>query len=117
MNDNISLTTMGKNLILLSRALEIIREFKRKDIDFLILRGLYLAFAVYPDAGSRPMADVDLLVKRVDLNKVNEILTGLEYADVTLEAQRIDGCEITFCNKHPLFYNFALAFIFFIPSP
>jgi len=40
----------------------LIAELSRRSIDHLLLKGLPLAFSVYPNPGARPMDDVDLLV-------------------------------------------------------
>ena len=40
----------------------LIVELDRRGIDHLLLKGLPLAFSVYPNPGARPMDDVDLLV-------------------------------------------------------
>jgi hypothetical protein len=88
-----------KNLILLDNALKIIQEFKKSGIDFLALKGLYFAFTIYPHRGLRSMADIDFLVKRKDLNKIDEILAGLGYAAISPKGQREYGCDVTFRNK------------------
>ena len=98
-SNNRQLFFLRRNLILRRNAIEIIKEFKNKDIDCLILKGLYLAFSVYPDAGLRPMIDVDLLVKRADLDKITCILNELGYAEVSPRMQRGYGCDATFYSK------------------
>lgn len=95
-----NILTKGSNLILLSKAREIILEFKKKNIDFLLLKGLALAFTIYPDMGLRPMTDIDFLIKRKDLDSIDEILTRLGYSEVSPKEQRRYGCDIKFCNKH-----------------
>ena len=92
--------TLSKNLLLLNKGLEIIREFKDKHVDYLILKGFYFAFSVYPDAGLRPMGDIDFLVKKEDLRRIEEILNRLEYVEISAQAQRVYGCDSTFSNKH-----------------
>ena len=84
---NTHLSNMAKNIILLDRTLEIVREFKKRSIDFLVLKGLYLAFTIYPDEGFRPMVDVDLLVRRVDLDRIDEVLAELGYLDISPQGQ------------------------------
>lgn len=105
MGKNTYLSNTGKNLILLDRARKVIQEFKRESIDFLVLKGLYLAFTIYPDIGSRPMVDVDFLVKRVDLNRIDEILTKLGYENISPQGQRIYGCDFTYSNKHGVYID------------
>jgi hypothetical protein len=92
--------TLSKNLLLLNKGREIISEFKDKHVDYLILKGLYLAFSVYPDAGLRPMADIDFLVKKEELCKIKEVLNKLGYIETSAKEQRIYGCDSTFYGKH-----------------
>ena len=91
--------TLSKNLLLLDKGLEIIREFENNNIDYLVLKGLYLAFSAYPDAGLRSMADIDLLIKREDLDKVDIVLARLGYIESSAKAQRVYGCDATFSGK------------------
>ncbi len=98
-SNNSNLFILRKNLILRKKTAEIIKEFKNKGIDSLILKGIYLAFSVYPDVGLRPMTDVDLLVKKEDLDRITDILKELRYTEVSLKIQRAYGCDATFSNK------------------
>jgi hypothetical protein len=91
--------TLSKNLLLLNKGLEIIRAFKDKHVDYLILKGFYFAFSVYPDAGLRHMGDIDFLVKKGDLRKIEEILNRLGYIETSAKAQRVYGCDCTFSGK------------------
>jgi len=93
------LFVLRRNLIFRKKTVEIIKEFKDKSIDCLVLKGLYLAFSVYPDAGLRPMVDIDLLVKKEDLDRVTNILNALGYAEQSPRMQRVYGCDATFSSK------------------
>lgn len=93
------LFALRRNLILRKKTVEIIKEFKDKGIDCLVLKGLYLAFSVYPDAGLRPMVDADLLVKKEDLDRITGILNALGYAEQSPKMQRVYGCDATFSGK------------------
>lgn len=46
----------------LHRTAEVVAALEAAGIPALVLKGLPLAFSVYPDPGTRPMGDVDLLV-------------------------------------------------------
>lgn len=98
-NKNDCLIPLSRNIILLNSAKAFIRELKSKTIEFAVLKGLYLAFSVYPDAGLRPMADLDLLVRRSDLDKISEILISLGYVELSPAPQREYGCDATFYNR------------------
>lgn len=105
MDNNTYLLNLDRNLILLTKALEVIREFEKRDIESLILKGLYLAFNVYPNPGLRPMTDIDLLVKRDDLKEIEEVLNILGYAEVSPQAHKTYGCDATFCSKDGVYLD------------
>ncbi len=55
------------NLRLYGRLTEVLRRFAAQRLDVIVLKGAYLADAVYADHALRSMADIDLLVRREDL--------------------------------------------------
>jgi hypothetical protein len=57
----------------------ILRALRAADVPVMPLKGACLAEAVYGDVALRPMADVDLLVKPVDMLRAVEILRTLGY--------------------------------------
>lgn len=67
-------STWYRNQLLLDRAASVIRLLAEHGIDSLLLKGAALALGVYGDPGARPMADVDLLVRRGDLRAAVELL-------------------------------------------
>lgn len=58
---------------------EILKELQNEGIPVILLKGVALAETVYPDIALRPMSDIDLLVKKTDLNAVIEVLPKLGY--------------------------------------
>lgn len=60
----------------LHRTLEI---FRHRDIDVLALKGAALAEPLYGDIASRPMGDIDILVRPPDLGHAEEALRALGY--------------------------------------
>lgn len=61
-------------------------EFKRANIPVIILKGACFALTIYPDLGTRPMGDLDLLVPAAKLNEAAEIAKALGYVDDVPEA-------------------------------
>ena len=59
---------------------KILQLLNDKDIPVIVLKGAYLAGAVYDNIGLRGMSDVDLLVKKDDLSRVEEELLLLKAA-------------------------------------
>jgi hypothetical protein len=64
---------------LLYEALEAIKLFKDNGITLIALKGLALINDVYDDIALRPMADVDFLIKKEDLNKAECLLLSIGY--------------------------------------
>jgi hypothetical protein len=62
------------------------REFERADIPVVLLKGACFALTIYPDVGTRPMGDLDLLVPAAKLNAAVEIAKTLGYEDCAPEA-------------------------------
>ena len=67
-------STWYRNQILLNRAASVIRMLAEHAIDSVLLKGAALASGVYGDPGARPMADVDLLVRRGDVRAAADLL-------------------------------------------
>ena len=66
-----------KNLRLYQELSKVLRPLHEKNIPVIVLKGAYLAEMVYEDVGLRTMGDVDLLVKRDDLPRVERELLAL----------------------------------------
>lgn len=58
---------------------EISEVFGKAGIPFILLKGSHLAQFVYKDIGLRPMGDIDILVKKEDLSKAEELLLQMGY--------------------------------------
>lgn len=69
--------TWSQNQFSFNRAAELIRGFERAGIPTILLKGAALATLFYEDAALRPMADVDLLVRRRDAVASVRLLNGL----------------------------------------
>jgi hypothetical protein len=54
--------TWSQNQILFHQVRPLVEELRRDGIPVLLIKGAALALRVYPDAGCRPMRDVDVLV-------------------------------------------------------
>jgi len=49
-------------------------------IELMLLKGAALVATVYADAATRPMVDVDILVREADLHRADETIRGLGYS-------------------------------------
>jgi hypothetical protein len=59
---------------------KLLRRLHEKGIAVIVLKGVYLAEAVYEQVGLRSMRDADLLVKKEDLSRVEQEMLTLGYA-------------------------------------
>ena len=73
------LQSRGRDVVLSKQLGEILEAFKGKGLPLLVLKGHALAHGIYPDAATRPSADLDLLVHPETMTKAREILQGLGY--------------------------------------
>lgn len=67
------------NLILYKELSEVLKAFNDKGVSVIVLKGAFLAEKIYKNIGLRPMCDIDLLVREVDLQCAESILVELGY--------------------------------------
>ena len=67
------------NMLLCEECKKVLKIFSSEKISAMILKGIYLAENIYKNIALRPIADMDILIKREDLPKTNEILRSLGY--------------------------------------
>lgn len=100
---------------MLNNAVEFGQALKKEDIQIILLKGAVLATAYYSDPSSRPMADLDVLIRRRDLRRSVEILGDLGYRffsrsaedEVFLRGKRQENVWSA-DNVHPVEVHFAL---------
>src|SRR5512143_4009558 len=63
-----------RNLRLYAHLGAVLERLSAEAIDVVVLKGAYLAQAIYPDAALRAMADADLLVRQCDLERAAQAL-------------------------------------------
>jgi hypothetical protein len=63
---------------------KILIAFNDAGIDVIVLKGAFLAETVYKNIGLRPMSDLDLLIKKGDLQKAEKELVQLRYVPATI---------------------------------
>lgn len=71
-----------RNLRLYGELRQVLSVLQSEGIELILLKGIYLASAVYEQIGLREMSDVDVLAHPSDLPRVVEIMTDLGYAPV-----------------------------------
>lgn len=71
--------TKRNNLLLYQELHKIILCFRETKIPFILLKGIDLAKRIYPDISLRPMTDIDILIKKEDLPRIEKALMPLNY--------------------------------------
>jgi hypothetical protein len=88
----------------------LVKEFARHKLDFVVLKGAVLAFVAYRDCSLRPVSDIDLLVRPESLAKALELISEagfrcpkrFEYAHpATLKDFVVPGEEISLPLEKP----------------
>ncbi|MCG2703535.1 MAG: nucleotidyltransferase family protein [Candidatus Omnitrophica bacterium] len=69
----------ARNAIIFRQAGKILKAVCAHEIKVVMLKGVFLAEKVYLDIGLRPMSDIDVLVKKEDVSRVNDVLNSLGY--------------------------------------
>lgn len=72
-------TTLSNNMAYLTQLEKISAAFQEENIRMIVFKGLMLAESVYGDIGLRSSSDVDILVKKEDIFKVDRILRKFNY--------------------------------------
>jgi hypothetical protein len=71
--------TLKRNLSIIGKVRTVLAAFQETGITCILLKGIALAEHVYPNVGMRGMSDVDLLVRKEALFKVDALLSSLGY--------------------------------------
>src|SRR5262245_12784879 len=69
-----------RNAVLFRELQKLLRALREGKIPVVVLKGAALAETVYGDRALRPMSDVDLLIRKENLNAVERLLGPLGYA-------------------------------------
>ena len=73
------LTNTAKNMYSVDELSRILGKFAEKSIDMMVLKGAALANLVFPDIGLRVYNDIDILVKKEDLQAIETLIPDLGY--------------------------------------
>jgi hypothetical protein len=100
---------------MLDNTVEFGQALKSEDIQVILLKGAVLAAAYYPDPSSRPLADLDVLIRKQDLRRAVEILGELGYRfysrsaedEVFLRGERKENIWAA-DNVHPVEVHYTL---------
>src|SRR3954469_25775727 len=73
------------NDTVLTRFIQVANRFHQAGITFLLLKGADVISRLYGVRGSRPIADIDLLIHEADREQIDDVLTRIGFV------QQIDG--------------------------
>ncbi len=84
-----------RNLRLYAELRRLLTVLEGEGIPLILLKGIFLAEAVYGDMGLREMNDIDVLARPGDVTRISEILEGMGYvslhplsADIAIKAHQ-----------------------------
>jgi hypothetical protein len=79
-----------KNSLIFEELGKVLKTFRKTGLQVIILKGAVLAEKIYGNLALRPMTDVDLLVKKEDLWRLDEQLKNLGYRPSDISVEDID---------------------------
>ena len=95
------LHSAGRNVRLYHEFGKALRLLRHARIPVIVLKGAYLAERVYGNIALRPMGDLDILVHKDDLVRVEESLLGIGYAPAECHRKAAESnCEFVYGLPH-----------------
>jgi hypothetical protein len=80
---------------------EILTAYQAAGIEALVLKGAALAHLVYPEPGLRPMGDLDLLVKKAEARRAQQVLAELGFnAPLPGPDDNLPGKHLAAATRH-----------------
>lgn len=88
------IATLVRNERLRHALVRVFKSLCESDIEAVVFKGMALVGAAYKDFGLRPASDIDILVRRKDIQKIREICGPLGFVNY--------AAELTFSNEFML---------------
>ncbi len=101
--------TLSKNLSILRQLKDLLGAFSKNGIEAIVFKGLALAHFVYQDLGARPMADIDILVKKEDAPCVDRLLKDLGYS-VPFDIKVFSSVDANLYHNSVLYESYSSSF-------
>jgi len=86
-----------------SDLLEIAKELNKKNIDFVVLKGMALNLEKIYEPGIRQLRDIDILVRKKDIKATYELLRNIDYR--YMDAETEDRAEYLYKHHLPPMQN------------
>lgn len=101
-----------RNMLIREEMKKLLEIFNTEKIRTILLKGFFLAEKIYKNLALRPMTDIDILIKKEDFPKVNEILSSLGYSSIINSYHILDNpflYSATFsCQNHRVMDSFSI---------
>lgn len=94
----------SKNIRRLEVGLPVLLEMKKRGVEVIILKGNAIAEEIYGDIGYKPMNDIDILIKKVDIEVVYEIFSDFSLLAAASLEEDIKKQE-KYSHHAPPFFN------------
>lgn len=89
----------NRNTLIYQELRIILSSFNKENLKVIPLKGVFLAQKIYHNIALRPMADIDLLVKKEELNKIDELLNSLGYRSPVHKALLSQAIKKSYVNS------------------
>jgi hypothetical protein len=73
------LRATARNMVMQHHAGNVLRNLRDRELEVIVLKGLYLAESVYSAIGARTFGDIDLLLRRAELPVALEVMRSIGY--------------------------------------
>lgn len=83
--------TQARNATLLAALAQLLRACQDEALPLIVLKGAYLAPAIYRDLGLRGMTDIDVLVRPADFPRLQTVLAQLGYSGKHTDPEKGPG--------------------------
>jgi hypothetical protein len=74
----------AQNLLIATELQELLTDLRRAGVEPIVLKGMALGTTIYPALATRPMNDLDLLVRPDELTAVQQVFAARRYQDMGL---------------------------------
>lgn len=97
-----SYDTAVRNMLLYGELMRALRALLGAGIPVIVLKGAALADTIYPSIASRPMSDIDLLIRRAERERAVAALEAAGFHSWRFERPRFSPFDIQMTNEIPL---------------
>jgi len=97
--------TLVKNLFIQKTLNNVLSLFSTENIPTIALKGIFMGDIIYEDIALRPLSDIDILVKKTDLQRVDRLLQQNGYIKFTEYPNQISIFQISYFKDNDAAQN------------